>query len=72
MVQNFVEHKEKIDKASRLSIRIVIWILSSDTETSAVTLFSFSWGPSKILQPLSEGHGSRLSICQLNQNINNK
>ena len=27
----------KLDKAPRLSINIVIWILSSDTETSATT-----------------------------------
>ena len=28
---------KKLDKAPRLSISIVIWILSSDTETSAAT-----------------------------------
>ena len=27
--------------------------------------FSLSWGPSKILQPLSEGRGNRLTICQI-------
>ena len=29
--------RTKLDKAPRLSISIVIWILSSDTETSAAT-----------------------------------
>ena len=31
------EVRELLDKAPRLSIRIVIWILPSDTETSATT-----------------------------------
>ena len=31
------QNDKKLDKAPRLSISIVIWILSSDTETSAAT-----------------------------------
>ena len=38
-------------------------------KTASFKHLSLSWGPSKILHPLSEGCGSRLSICQLNKNI---
>ena len=34
-------------------------------KTASFKHFSLSWGPSKILQPLSEGRGNRLTICQI-------
>ena len=36
-VENPISSDTLLDKAPRLSISIVIWILSSDTETSAAT-----------------------------------